>query len=161
MGYTHYFGFKNGAKIDAERWNKALELGKACMEASGVIIKGGDGTGEPIINEKEICLNGDGDNGCETFYLESKGQYTNGFCKTCRCPYDIVVCCFLLSFKWVFGKEFIYTSDGTTRGDLRKKRNKEYWAKNIPNWKPKVEDEWSAAYKLFNKVRKQLYPKEA
>lgn len=156
MGYTHFFGFRKGANIDSERWNEAMELGKACAEASGVEIRGYDGTGKPVFTNTEIGFNGTRENGeyCETFYLESEGEYTHGFCKTRREPYDIVVCCFLLAFKYIFKKDFEYTSDGTTRGDLRRKENKEYWAKYCPNYVPKVEAEWSAAYKLFNKVRK-------
>ena len=155
MGYTHYFGFKTGAKIDTERWNKAIELGKACAKASGVEIAGYDGTGEPVFTDKEISFNGKGDKlSNETFYLESKGRYTHGFCKTELKPYDIVVCCFLLAFKKAFGKDFEYSSDGITRGDLRKEKNKKYWAEHCPGWKPQVGKEWSAAYKLFNKVCK-------
>ena len=153
MGYTHYFNFRKGADIDDWRWNDAIELGKACMKESGVEIAGGDGTGKPIINNKCVCLNGVRPNLHETFYLDRKME-DFGFCKTARKPYDIVVCCFLLAFKYIFKKDFEYTSDGTTRGDLRSKENKEYWAKYCPNYVPKVEAEWSAAYKLFNKVRK-------
>lgn len=154
MGYTHYFGFKSGAKIDAERWNKAIELGKECAKASGVEIAGWDGTGEPEFSDKCISFNGKGDGRHETFYLAREGHYTHGYCKTQKKAYDIVVCCFLLAFKKVFGKEFDYTSDGVTRGDLRNEKNKKYWAEHCPGWKPKVEKEWSAAYKLFNKVCK-------
>ena len=158
MGYTHYFGFKSGAKIDAERWNEAIELGKACAEASGVEIAGYDGTGEPIFTDNEIGFNGKGDElSHEAFCLESEGRYTHGFCKTARKPYDIVVCCFLLALKKVFGKDFEYSSDGITRGDLRNKERKQYWAEHRPGWKPQVEKEWSAAYKLFNQVCKTLY----
>lgn len=157
MGYTHYFNFKKTANVDKERWNKAVEIGKACMEASGVKIGGGDGRGFPKIDEDVVCLNGYGEqDSYETFYLEREGRHTHGFCKTARKPYDIVVCCFLLAFKKVFGKEFIYTSDGITRGDLRKAKNKKYWAEHCPEWKPQVEKEWSAAYKLFNKVYSKM-----
>lgn len=154
MGYTHYFNFRKGADIDDLRWKDAIELGKACMKESGVEIAGGDGTGNPIINNKCVYLNGVHPNCCETFYLDRKGEGF-GFCKTTREPYDIVVCCFLLAFKKVFGKDFEYRSDGTTRGDLRNKENKKYWAEHCPNYTPRVEKEWSAAYKLFNKVYKK------
>lgn len=155
MGYTHYFGFKSGAKIDAERWNKSLELGKACAKASGVEIAGFDGTGEPEFTDKCISFNGKGDEqSYETFYLEREGRYTHEYCKTERKPYDIVVCCFLLAFKKVFGKDFDYTSDGITREALLEEKNKKYWAEHCPNFVPKVEKEWDAAYKLFNNVCK-------
>ena len=158
MGYTHYFKFKNSAKIDAERWNKALELGEACAKESGVEIAGWDGTGEPLFTGCEISFNGKGyEMSHETFYLEREGRHTHGFCKTARKPYDIVVCCFLLAFKKVFGKDFSYSSDGVTRGDLRRKENKEYWATHCPEWKPQVEKEWGAAYKLFNKVYSKMH----
>lgn len=156
MGYSHYFGFKDGAKIDAERWNRALKLGEACAKASGVEIAGWDGTGEPIFTDSVICFNGKGDEmSHETFYIDNSGE-TYEFCKTARKPYDIVVCCFLLAFKKVFGKDFVYSSDGITRDALRKKTNKKYWAEHYPGWKPTVEKEWSAAYKLFNKVSKAV-----
>ena len=156
MGYTHHFHFRPGAEIDEWRWKDAVSLGKACAEASGVTIKGADGTGEPIMNDELVCFNGDrnGDHNCETFFIERKNEQLKSFCKTRREAYDIVVCCFLLAFKYIFKKDFEYVSDGTTRGDLRCKENKRYWAEHCPNYVPKVEAEWSAAYKLFNKVRK-------
>ena len=155
MGYTHYFGFKTGAKIDVEKWNKAIELGKACAKASGVEIAGYDGNGKPVFTDKKISFNGKGEElSNETFYLEREGRYTHGFCKTGQKPYDIVVCCFLLALKKVFGKNFEYSSDGITRGDLRKEENKKYWAEHCPGWKPRIGKEWNAAYKLFNKVCK-------
>lgn len=155
MGYTHYFGFKKGADIDEYRWADALSLGKECIKESGMEIFGADGTGKPTLTKKTVYLNGDASKGekAETFYLSRANDF-HGFCKTSRKPYDIIVCCFLLAFKKVFGKDFEYVSDGITRGDLRNKENKAYWA-TLPNFVPKVEKEWSSAYKLFNKAYKK------
>ena len=158
MGYTHYYRFKEGANIDKERWNRAVEIGKACMEKSNVPIADGNGYGEPQFTEDIIYLNGTAPYEHETFYLRRTSEGDRRmFCKTARKPYDIVVCCFLLALKEVFGDDFEYSSDGVTREDLADEDNQTFWREHLPYWTPKVDDEWEKAYKLYESVRTEFY----
>ena len=151
MGYTHYWEFKNRVapqdiKNGKEKFKGAVKLFKACLaECNGktrypnwgensfkyevpMQLAGGNGCGEPIINETEVIFNGvrKDDNWNESFIIcvDRDGW---DFCKTARKPYDTAVCLALLSFKKVFGDDFEYTSDGG-------------------------ETEWAWAKSVFNKV---------
>ena len=97
-----------------------------------VIVRDGDGTGEPTINGLEVAFNGDaeaseGDGGGldhETFYMprvlepqpwqqpDEQGRYFD-FCKTARKPYDLAVVAALLAFQHHFPPpETAANSDG-------------------------------------------------
>ena len=66
----------------------------------------------------EICFNGDGNNGCETFYLNKKATDFS-FCKTREMPYDIYVW-HLLTFCQMIKKDF------------HARRDRWYWDKSKP-----------------------------
>jgi len=155
MGYTHYFGFKKKVNLNdtivKERFKIALELFKECQKYfPNVKLCSCNGEGEPLFTEFGIFFNGDKSNNldyegfCLGFY-ELNEDYTNGFCKTARLPYDIAVCCALLSFKEIFGNEFEYSSDGNCMTDYDKlsKEDKKTFV---------FEDEWIEALKVFKKV---------
>ena len=136
MGYTHNWKFKNGiAPKDieggAEKFKQSVALFKECLAECGgktkypnwgehrnekevpMVLRGGAGTGEPIISDTEIYFNGDADTGnnCETFHITiNDGEWD--FCKTCREPYDTAVCLALLCLKYYFEDDFSYSSDG-------------------------------------------------
>lgn len=88
-------------------------------ESAGSYVKdeplklfGGDGTGEPIFSDTEICFNGDRTSGMdhETFVV-TPDPIDFEFCKTARKPYDLMVCAVLISMKKHL-VNFSYSSDG-------------------------------------------------
>ena len=110
MGYTHYW--EKAAQITDEQWNEFKEFvskaigtvnNKEVENSAGgdhypslVIIKGGDGGGQPEISDELICFNGNGLEGHdhESFYIPRSGSSGFNFCKTARKPYDpVVVAC--------------------------------------------------------------------
>ena len=144
MGYTHYFKFKDHKNIDKDKFAVASGIANCFYnKIKGFVdIAGGDGTGTPVFNENEVYFNGAGEDGCETFYIDREGKFMEfcfgkAFCKTCRNPYDILVCLTLLAFKFAFGDDFTYTSDGNTREDSEK------------NGRP-IESEWKDAYEYWD-----------
>jgi len=105
----------------------AGEINKALANLpSGVVIKGGHGEGEPVVETTYIWFNGDDSKGLshETFGLgpfdmggfqsfeeiEKDGVF--GFCKTARKPYDLMVCVSLMILKHNLGADFKISSDG-------------------------------------------------
>lgn len=58
-----------------------------------IVIRGGLGEGDPIIDMNRIWLNGDGSRGLdhETYSLISGEAPEFDFCKTAQKPYDLVV----------------------------------------------------------------------
>lgn len=91
MGYTHYMRKLVPDKNLAEITKKIVELG-------GVEICGGLGTGEPVITENKIILNGSKrlNQDYETFALTNPPEDFN-FTKTEYRPYDKVVVAILCS----------------------------------------------------------------
>jgi hypothetical protein len=145
MGYTHYWRFHRD-KMKTEKLRQTFkkvseeiqELYKnlSLIPKTGyhtdypIIIKGGLGEGEPIINESEIWFNGDGElgNDHETFSINWTDSSAFGFCKTARKPYDLLVCMSLLSFTEHFPSHvFTLSSDGDA-------------------------EEWQDAVDLYNKI---------
>lgn len=140
MGYTHFWTYQPNNMLDTEklrrrfrvavdiiekaykkvRKNRFIHEGNAGGFYKGVpcIIRGGLGKGTPIINESEVWFNGDENTGTdhETFGIRwfPSGGAVNGFCKTARKPYDILVCVSLLAFKHAFNDPnvFSFSSDG-------------------------------------------------
>ncbi len=133
MGYTHYWDF-NSEKIEFEKSRKTFkkvadevkkmyntlpafsESGGSYFKNEPIIIKGGSGEGEPIINESNFWFNGDGSNNLdhETFCINvmQSGNEWN-FCKTARKPYDLLVCCALISLANNYpANVFSFSSDG-------------------------------------------------
>jgi len=148
MGYSHFWKF-TGAKVTETDVVEVTILLKKCIEKLNgkvlypnwvekpdlvpLVLRGGDGTGEPVLNGEEIHFNGDAstDNACESFDLAPETRKdmsttvnwhdgrrilssTNRFhfCKTDREPYDTVVCLALLCLKRRLGDDVQINSDG-------------------------------------------------
>jgi hypothetical protein len=140
MGYTHYWKYNPNEILNTEELrerfrfavdiiNKAHKMIKKDKfihkgQAGGFyddqpcIIRGGLGEGIPMINESQVWFNGDAKKGLdhETFDIKwyPYEGIDNGFCKTARKPYDILVCVSLLAFKHAFDNPdvFTFSSDG-------------------------------------------------
>lgn len=128
MGYTHYWNYKTPTQDCQEEFKQVRkelrkvmknlpefsETAGGCYKDETIVLKGGDGTGKPVIDTKVIYFNGDGskDLDNETFYFPFRGEELNfAFCKTARKPYDFMVCITLLSLRNnVTG--FSFSSDG-------------------------------------------------
>lgn len=89
MGYTHYH---RDLTPDAQ----LAEAARKIVEASDVPIFGGDGEGEPVIEDDIISLNGNAatEEDHETFYVIPDSGFA--FCKTVKKPYDEVVTAILI-----------------------------------------------------------------
>ncbi|KAF7971596.1 hypothetical protein HWV62_20772 [Athelia sp. TMB] len=124
MGYTHYW-FSLG-RHNPQRWEEIFpRLSKDAallIAASGVIIAGGGGEGEPYLTEDTIALNGSEDDGDahESFNLDKNVEENGNFCKTQEKPYDVVVTAILIRAVQLLGNEYMagggkgeITSDGT------------------------------------------------
>ena len=137
MGYTHYWKYNPNKIENTEEVRKMFRVTTNVVKvAKGIIsrnpfihkgqaggyyddvpckIKGGLGEGTPIINESEIWFNGDSKKQMdhETFGIKwNIGE--NGFCKTARKPYDILVCVALIAMNQSFKGTgaFSFSSDG-------------------------------------------------
>lgn len=99
MGYTNYYHAKNRKKInDSDFKNFMSDTYKAVEILMQKGFKFADDRTDEIYkdiddfkakNQKEIWLNGVGDDSHETFLLDFKGSWA--FCKTARKPYDLAV----------------------------------------------------------------------
>jgi len=81
----------------------------------GVVLCGGLGEGNPVIQETELWFNGDGDKGLdhETFSIHWRKPANFDFCKTARKPYDIMVGLSLLILQKYLGQKVLtFSSDG-------------------------------------------------
>ena len=134
-GYSNYWDHTED--FTNSEWSKIVRLAKAAIktaEKHGIVIRDGWGKGKPIVNNKEIYLNGDAENNLdhETFYLtkkrDMKKKYSepgSGFTKTARKPYDAVVATILVGIKKIAPKKFEPKSDGTLRvGGVNRWSNK-------------------------------------
>ena len=107
MGYTHSWIAKAATKESwYEFYMKCKELYEALPKTSETaggfynddkieIVGEHDGDCEPQINEHFVMFNGKGELGHEDFYVTKVGH--DGFCKTDRKPYDLLVCACLLA----------------------------------------------------------------
>ena len=125
MGYTHYYKLNRAALTPAEL-AKGFELAAKEIRSlkqylpKEIKIRGGLGEDQAIISDNAIWFNGDAKNGLdhETFsvYRDADPLYPNrnedSFCKTARKPYDVLVCCALISLKRHLRGAFSFTSDG-------------------------------------------------
>lgn len=86
MGYTVYF--THNRDFTMQEWGD-IRAAVIPMLHRLKQIKGGDGTGRPVIDNSDIIFNGDAskDEDHETFQL-SKCNSGFQFCKTARKPYD-------------------------------------------------------------------------
>ncbi len=109
MGYTHYW---SNTPAFTEGFAHDVDLIVAKAQEQGIVIRGWDGTGEPVFSPTEIRFNGDGeqDQDFETFVLVP-GEQGFTFCKTGRMPYDAVVGAILIALK-ESDPSFFVQSDG-------------------------------------------------
>ena len=133
-GYSNYW--QQSEDFTSSEWSKIVRLAKAAIktaEKHGIIIRDGWGKGKPVVNNKEIFINGDAKNNLdhETFYLtkkrDMKKKYSepgSGFTKTARKPYDAVVATILVGIKKIASKKFTARADGSLRiGGINKWSN--------------------------------------
>ena len=129
-GYSNYWDHTED--FTNSEWSKIVRLAKAAIktaEKHGIVIRDGWGKGKPIVNNREIYLNGDGEKNLdhETFRITKKVDPKRpwGFTKTARKPYDAVVATILVGIKKIAPKKFEPKSDGTLRvGGVNKWSNK-------------------------------------
>jgi len=93
-GYSLYWGSKPNKPYSAKDWAKIVKATKEIIQKAAskkIIVKGPSGDGEPVINNKEIALNGDDAKGksAESFVLSKNGKSDS--CKTDKKPYTAVV----------------------------------------------------------------------
>ncbi len=74
-GYSNYWDHTED--FTNSEWSKIVRLAKAAIktaEKHGIVIRDGWGKGKPIVNNREIYLNGDAENNLdhETFYITKK-----------------------------------------------------------------------------------------
>jgi len=133
-GYSNYW--QQSEDFTSSEWSKIVRLAKSAIktaEKHGIVIRDGWGKGKPVVNNKEIFINGDAENNLdhETFYItkkrDMKKQYSepgSGFTKTARKPYDAVVATILVGIKKIAPKKFSARADGSLRvGGINKWSN--------------------------------------
>ena len=117
MGYTNYW--ECYTDFTDEEWKAVCEEAQYMKEIDSSYQENMFRTLDDVdILENEICFNGVGDNGCETFYLNNKAT-SFSFCKTREMPYDIYVW-HLLTFCQMIKKDF------------HARRDRWYWDKSRP-----------------------------
>ena len=120
MGYTRYWE-TTGNKYD----QRTIEIIKKIIEIAekeyDIVLRSHDGTGEPIVNEEYIGINGDAYNelSYESFVIINGEDTGFNFCKTARQPYDIAINAILQLMKQqkIISK---YRSDGNNKEKLAK-----------------------------------------
>ena len=119
-GYSNYWDHTED--FTNSEWSKIVRLAKAAIktaEKHGIVIRDGWGKGKPVVNNKEIYLNGDGEKNLdhETFRITKKVNPGRpwGFIKTARKPYDAVVATILVGIKKIAPKKFEPRADGSLR----------------------------------------------
>ena len=120
MGYTRYWE-TTGNKYD----QRTIEIIKKIIEIAkkeyDIVLRSHDGTGEPIVNEEYIGINGDAYNelNYESFVIINGEDTGFNFCKTARQPYDIAINAILQLMKQqkIISK---YRSDGNNKEKLAK-----------------------------------------
>ncbi len=128
MGYTHYW--QKPKELDSEIFKLfADDVRKIIRRVTDgewhgkkLVIRNGDGKGEPKITNDIVLFNGDAETGsaCERFCInrvdkdersgtdklnDRKGGTYFRFCKTNLEPYDLVVVASLIAFKYRFGNK--------------------------------------------------------
>ncbi len=114
MGYTHYW--HRPEELDADTFKLFADDVKKIIRKIKpyVVIRGGNGEGEPEITDDIVLFNGNKEKGewFERFLIsriEKKDKSWNnndgilGYCKTGLQPYDKVVVASLIAFKYRFG----------------------------------------------------------
>jgi hypothetical protein len=119
MGYSH--SWTRPQALDIGLCNAAAEDCRQVCEASGVPLKGIEGSPNPLFAGSIVAFDG----GCEWFVVQckcdsasperpmrSKPGWHVGFCKTEHLPYDICVQACLIVFNHCFEQDFQISSDG-------------------------------------------------
>ena len=75
MGYTHYWNYKKKSpNFEQEMINVHLDIqtGLRHIDRDKIVLRGGDGTGNPEFTTESIIFNGDGNVGLDhkTFYFD-------------------------------------------------------------------------------------------
>lgn len=123
MGYSH--GWQQTRQPDDAQWAIIRTDVLAIMDASGVPLAGPDGTASslPGPDGGAIHFDGVGADVYETFRIMQNGG-ENGFCKTERRPYDVVVAailCYLGSITGLY-EVHVYDDDDYAAGLALAKR---------------------------------------
>ena len=133
MGYTHYW--RQLRDFTEMEWQELTRLTKLITADGSSILANGlsDKNSKPTIDNEEICFNGIGDNGHETFritkkkrpkadYEEQEAYDKKGafeFCKTAHKPYDkyvTAVLCAVYRVQIERGQNIMnISSDGNTK----------------------------------------------
>jgi len=117
MGYTHYWK-SSGKGLSEKNLIKAIEVMGKIVKDQPKLLASWEGTGEPLVTEKEINFNGKEDNSHENFVISVNWNGGFNFCKTARKPYDLVVVACLAVLKH-FCKDTVHVrSDGDTEEEL-------------------------------------------
>lgn len=99
MGYSHYFPTRDAAALAAVLPQLGADTRQIVAEAGKreILLAGPLGSGEPVITDTEIALNGDESVGgdYESFVIGTEVRGFN-FCKTAHRPYDAAVVAILL-----------------------------------------------------------------
>jgi hypothetical protein len=116
MGYTHYWGH---SRIIPEDWSRLTADVRKILDMAhrvGHVLAGPMGTGNPVIDDDRISLNGSKLMGedYETFELRPEAIDFD-CCKTGERPYDTVVCAILLRAYSLVRVDV--RSDGDMNGD--------------------------------------------
>ncbi len=114
IGYTHYHSQTRNF-TDTE-WSQLCILAKSLL-ATTKILHGPNGTGDPIVDDTEISLNGDvsQDHDHESFVICKKKYENFSFCKTAHKPYDEFVVAILCIVNTVAPGALDISSDGSAR----------------------------------------------
>ena len=92
MSFTRYWKTTLN-KYDDEIINTVKNIVAGAEKDFGIVVRGPDGSGEPIINKERIALNGDieTEQAPCTFAIHNGEESGAQHCKTEEMPYDIVV----------------------------------------------------------------------
>ena len=128
MGYTHYW--RQLRDFTDTEWQELTRLTKLITADGSSILANGisDKNSEPTIDNEQICYNGIGNDGHETFritkkkrakadYEEQEAYDRQGafeFCKTAQKPYDRYVVAVLCAIYRVQRDVMNISSDGNT-----------------------------------------------
>jgi len=128
MGYTHYW--RQLRDFNETEWQELTRLAKLITADGSSILANGisDKNSRPTIDNEQICFNGIGNDGHETFritkkkrpkadYEEQEAYDRQGafeFCKTAQKPYDRYVVAVLCAIYRVQRDVMNISSDGNT-----------------------------------------------
>lgn len=121
MGYTHYWKAHSVQTIPQPALTMIKKIVGEAHEA-GLIQRDFDDPRAPLVAAEEICFNGAGDLGHETFQF-LPGDRKPQFCKTGQKPYDEIVMKVLIALKYHLGENLKVSSDGNFDGEWREVRD--------------------------------------